>query len=269
MSVDLEDHFCDLPFSMWKNFESRVVSNTKILLDLFEKYNSNATFFTLGYIAEKHPELIEEIVSKGHEIASHSFSHLNINTTTKEEFETDLNKSIKVLSKLSNEKILGFRAPWFSITKNNLWVFKILQKNLRYDSSIYPAQFHYGFGNAIRHPYEISSEDPLMSQSGTNFFEIPMCTLKNSILGNIPVAGGIYLRFLPINFIKNGIRNLNKEGYPATCYIHPQDLDHNRPRLNGLSWHNFIGLKNSKKKFESLLKNFKFYSVRDIMEFNL
>ena len=117
MSVDLEDHFCDLPFSMWENFESRVVSNTKTLLDLFEKYNANATFFTLGYIAEKHPELIEEIISKGHEIASHSYSHLNINTTTKEEFESDLDKSLKILSKLSNEKILGFRAPWFAITK--------------------------------------------------------------------------------------------------------------------------------------------------------
>jgi len=269
MTVDLEDHFCDLPLSSWKNFESRVVSNTKILLDLFEKYDTHATFFTLGYIAEEHPELIEEIVSKGHEIASHSYSHLDIRKITKEEFEDDLKKSLDILSKLSKEKILGFRAPWFSIKKDNFWVFDILQKHFRYDSSIYPVQFHYGFGNAIRHPYEISLKNPLMSESGSNFFEIPMCTLKNPILGNIPVAGGIYLRILPIQLIKNGIKNLNKDGFPATCYIHPQDLDYNRPRLDGLSWHNFIGLKKSKEKFESLLKNFKFHSVRDIMEFNL
>ena len=96
-----------------------------------------------------------------------------------------------------------------------------------------------------------------------------MCTLKNSILGNIPVAGGIYLRFLPIQFLKNGIKSMNKNGYPATCYIHPQDLDYKRPRLVGLSWHNFIGLKQSKNKLESLLKNFKFYSIREMMEFNL
>ncbi len=269
MSVDLEDHFCDLPFSSWKNFESRVVVNTNRLLDLFEKYNTSATFFTLGYIAEVHPELIEKIVSKGHEIASHSYTHLDIRNANKTEFENDLDRSLNVLSKIANEKILGFRAPWFSITKDSLWVFEILRKKLRYDSSIYPAEFHYGFGNSIRHPYEISLDNPLVSKSGSNFFEIPMCTLKNSILGNIPVAGGIYLRFLPVQFLKNGIKNMNKKGYPATCYIHPQDLDYNRPRLDGLSWHNFVGLKQSKNKLESLLKNFKFYSVREVMEFNL
>ena len=85
MSVDLEDFFCDLPFSQWSNYEERVISNTEFILKLFDKYNVSATFFTLGYIADKHPELIEKIVSHGHEIASHSYSHLNINTTTKEE----------------------------------------------------------------------------------------------------------------------------------------------------------------------------------------
>ena len=269
MSVDLEDHFCDLPSSSWENFESRVVSNTKILLDLFEKYDTHATFFTLGYIAEKHPELIEEITLKGHEIASHGYSHLDIRKITKKEFEDDLKKSLDILYKTSKEKTYGFRAPWFSITKNNFWVFDVLKKYLKYDSSIYPVQFHYGFGNAIRHPYEISLHNPLTSEYGSKFFEVPMCTLKNPILGNLPVAGGIYLRVLPIQFIKNGIKNLNKDGFSATCYIHPQDLDYNRPRLNGLSWHNFIGLKNAKQKFESLLKNFRFYSVRDVIEFNL
>ena len=131
MSVDLEDHFCDLPISSWKNFESRVVSNTNRILDLFEKYNASATFFTLGYIAETHPELIEKIVSKGHEIASHSYAHLDIRTSNKTEFENDLNKSLSILSKISNEKILGFRAPWFSITKDNLWVFDVLKKKIK------------------------------------------------------------------------------------------------------------------------------------------
>ena len=94
MSVDLEDYFCDLPFSEWENYESRVVKNTKSILNLFEKYNVTATFFTLGYIAEKHPELIEEIISKGHEISSHGYSHLDARKINRQEFEQDFKKSL-------------------------------------------------------------------------------------------------------------------------------------------------------------------------------
>src|SRR5690349_4147645 len=108
MTVDLEDYFCDLDFSEWSNYESRVLETTQTLLDLFDKYNVTATFFTLGYIAEKFPELIEKIVRKGHEVGSHSYSHLDIRKSTKEQFEKDLVKSIRILEKTSGEKINGF-----------------------------------------------------------------------------------------------------------------------------------------------------------------
>ena len=265
MTVDLEDHFCDLPFNMWKNYESRIVSTTKTILDLFDKHKTQATFFTVGFIAEQHPELIQEVISRGHEIASHSYSHPNLKEITKENFESDLVKSIESLRKISGGKILGFRAPWFSITKNNFWVFDILKKHLKYDSSIFPIGPHYGFPNAPRYIYKMSEDDPLKEDNNGDFFELPMMTYPIPVLGNFPIAGGIYLRFLPDTLVKNGIKKFNRSGHPAICYIHPEDLDFNRPHLEGTSWHNYWGLKNAYKKLESILTTFNFSSACDVL----
>ena len=267
MSVDLEDHFCDLPFSTWENYESRVVKTTNVILKLFEKYNIEATFFTVGYVAAKHPELIEDITSHGHEIASHSYSHTDIRKMTKESFESDLRKSIEILQKLSGEKVLGFRAPWYSVDNTNVWAFDVMKKYLKYDSSVCPVKFHYGLPTAPRHIYKISNDDPFKENEEGSFVEIPMATSRLPGYGNIPTGGGIYLRFLPVYLIKRGIKKLNQLGFSAMCYIHSQDLDPHRPRLKGLAWHNFIGLNNAGKKFESLLKNFSFSSVRNVVDF--
>jgi polysaccharide deacetylase family protein (PEP-CTERM system associated) len=264
ISVDLEDHFCDLPFNTWENFESRVENSTKILLELFEQSNTKATFFTVGYIAEKHPDLIKEIKNKGHEIASHSYSHLDLRKTTKQEFESDLIKSIETLEKISGGKILGFRAPWFSLTRENIkWVFEVLQKHLKYDSSLFPVGPHYGFSKGLRHIYQVSEDNPLKEDSSSTFIEIPMNTTKYPLLGNFPTAGGIYLRFLPLSLIKSGIKKMNKAGFSTICYIHPQDLDQSRPRLPNTAWHNYWGLNNSYKKIKNLLNSFKFTSARE------
>jgi peptidoglycan-N-acetylglucosamine deacetylase len=265
MSIDLEDYFCDLPFSTWNSYESRVVKTTRIILDLLEKYGAQATFFTLGYIGEIHPQLIEEIKSKGHEIASHSYSHPDLRTMTKDSFEADLKKSLEILEKVSGEKILGFRAPYFSISRRNFWVFEVLKRYLRYDSSIFPVGPHYGFADAPRHIYRVSDEDPLKHDPNSNFIEIPMATLRCPLLGNLPIAGGFYLRILPFWLIKFGIKKLNDCGFPVMCYIHPEDLAPDRPRLPGYTWHYYYGLSGALKKFESLLKNFKFSSVRDVV----
>lgn len=265
MSVDLEDHFCDLPINEWEKYPSRVVSTTKKLLKIFDDHNVQATFFTLGYVAERHPELIEEIVKKGHEIASHSYSHFNLKKISKKSFEADFLKSIHILQKTSGDKILGFRAPWFSISNENLDIYKILSKSVKYDSSIYPVGPHYGFANASRFVYTMNVDSPLEENENGNFYEIPMATLKLPLLGNFPIAGGIYLRFLPFKFIKTGIHNINKSGFSTMCYIHPQDLDPQRPRLPNTSWHNYYGLKHSTAKIISLLKEFKFKSARDVL----
>ncbi len=268
MSVDLEDYFCDVPFSSWNNYSSRVVQTTEVLLDLFTKYNVTATFFTLGYIADQFPELIEKIVSLGHEIASHSYSHRDLRQISADVLEDELKRSTESLEKITNEKIKGFRAPFFSISKNNLEYFNIIKKYFKYDSSIFPVKTPlYGIPDASRFQYTFSSDTPLESNSDGELLEIPPATLRIPLYGNLPIAGGFYFRFLPNWLIKYGLNKLNKSGQSAMCYIHPKDLDENMPRVESYSWHYYYGLKNAKSKFESLLKNFKFCSVREQYSF--
>lgn len=265
MSIDLEDNYCDLPFVRWNDYEDRVSKTVRTILDLLERYDTNATFFTLGYIAEKHPNLVDEIKSKGHEMASHSYSHPDLRFMTKEGFEADLVRSLEILRRLTGEKVLGFRAPYFSISKQNFWVFEIMKKYLRYDSSIFPVGPHYGFADAPRHIYQMSDENPLRDDADGGLIEIPMATLRWPLVGNLPIAGGFHLRVLPFWFIKSGIKKLNDQGFVTTCYIHPEDLAPDRPRLPGYTWHYYYGLKGAAKKFESLLKNFKFTSAREVL----
>ena len=266
MSVDLEDYYCDLPFSTWEKFSSRVVESTNVILDLFEKYKVTATFFTLGYIAEKHPDLIEEIKKSGHEIASHGYSHTDLRKMTPESFELDLIRSLEILRKASGEKVEGFRAPFFSIDKNNLWTFKIMKKHLSYDSSVFPTCTPlYGIPDALRHIYKMSESDPLHENDNGDFFELPMATLKIPLIRNIPIAGGFYLRFFPFALLKLGIKQLNKSGHSAVFYIHPKDLDPAMPRIPEYAWHYYWGLEGASKKFETLLKNFKFCSAREVL----
>ena len=265
MSIDLEDYFCDLPFSEWNKFDDRVILLTKQILNLFDQYNTTATFFTLGYIGEKHPELIELIVSKGHEIASHGNHHLDVRKISQEEFELDISISQKILSKLSGEKILGFRAPFFSIDKKNLWALDIVKKYYKYDSSLFPIKTPlYGIPEGRRTPYYVSDSNPLEESIQETFLEIPPATLHFPMIGNIPVAGGFWLRFFPQFLIEQGIKQLNQKGFPAMCYLHPKDIDQHMPKISTYSWHYYWGLKNTEKKLTSLLKNFEFTSVRDI-----
>lgn len=266
MTVDLEDYFCDLNFAEWPKYESKIVKTTSTLLDLFRKYNMTATFFTLGYIAEKFPELIEMIVKDGHEIASHSYAHLDIRKLTREEFDTDLVKSLNVLEKITGEKVLGFRAPFFSVDQNTLWAIEIIRKYLKYDSSIFPTKTPlYGIPTAPRKIYKPSRNDPLKNDDTSTLLELPPATYDLPVIGNLPIAGGFHLRFLPYCIIKAGIRKINKGGNPAICYIHPKDLDREMPHLKQYKWYYYYGLNGAKTKYEKLLHDFKFESVRDVI----
>ena len=267
MSVDLEDFFCDLPFDTWSKYESRVLKNTNKILELFEKYEIKATFFTLGYIAEKFPDLIKEIDNKGHEIASHSYAHLDIRKTTKEEFENDLKKSIEILEKIIGKKVFGFRAPYFSIDKKSFWAMEILSKYFKYDSSIFPVKTPlYGIRNAPRNIYKPNLANPAIEDSKSNLIEIPMATHRIPIIGNIPIAGGFYLRFLPYFYIKHGLNKINKNGNSFIFYIHPKDLDPEMPKINEYGWHYYYNLNGATKKFKKILENFEFISVRDFLK---
>jgi peptidoglycan-N-acetylglucosamine deacetylase len=263
MSVDLEDHYADLPFSTWEKYESKIVRPTRIILELFKKYNVEATFFILGYVADRHPALVEEIKSQGHEIASHGYSHTNVKKISRESFESDLLRSLDVLRKISGEKVLGFRAPYFSINKENLWAFDVIQKYVLYDSSIFPVKLHYGLSEAPRHIYRMSDNNPLKEDPMSSFIEIPLTTLRLLGIGNVPIAGGFYVRVLPFQLLKIGIKKMNKSGFPAICYVHPGDFDTERSANSHYSRYYSMGVKGGIKKIEGLLKSFRFSTARD------
>jgi polysaccharide deacetylase family protein (PEP-CTERM system associated) len=266
MSVDLEDYYCDLPFLEWPKHESRIIKNTKLILEMFEKYDVKATFFVLGYIAEKFPDLIKKISALGHEIASHGYAHIDLRKVSKEQFEEDFFKSINILEKITGKKVEGFRAPFFSINENNYWVFEILSKNISYDSSIFPVKTQlYGIPNAPRSIYKPSLNNIVNEDIQGKLVEIPMATHRIPLIGNIPIAGGFYLRFFPYWYMKLGIKKMNKQGNPAMLYIHPKDLDPEMPRISEYSWYYYYNLKSAVKKFEKLLKDFKFSTAKDVL----
>jgi len=265
MSVDLEDHYCDLPFSRWNEYEARITKTTQKILELFKNYNIQATFFVLGYIANRHPALIEHIKSQGHEIASHGYSHTNIKKMSREDFESDLVKSLEILTKVSGEKILGFRAPYFSVNRQNIWAFDVMKKYLMYDSSVVPVKPHYGTSEAPNHMYRVSDSDPFKEDPASSFIEVPMATLRLPVIGNVPIAGGIYGRVIPAQFLNLGIKKINKNGFPAIYYIHPGDFDTERTTNSRYSWYYSVGVKGALKKVEFLLKRFRFSTVREVL----
>lgn len=267
MTVDLEDYYCDLPISEWSKFESRVEQNTYIILDLFEKYNVKATFFTLGYIGEKFPELIKEIKNKGHEIGSHSYSHIDLRKHTKENIEKDLIKSKNILEEIIGEEIQSFRAPFFSIDQKSLDVMEIITKYFKYDSSVFPTKTPlYGIPNAPRFTYKPSLKNIVENNENGKLTEIPMSIYKFPIIRNIPIAGGFYLRFLPYWLIKKGIKKINLQNNRAMIYIHPKDIDKNMPKIKDYNWYYYHNLEGGLKKFEKLLQDFKFSSIEKIFK---
>jgi peptidoglycan-N-acetylglucosamine deacetylase len=266
MTVDLEDYYCDLPFSTWYKYKSEITNPTRTLLDLFQKYNVHATFFTVGYVAERHPELIEEVKSKGHEIASHGYAHLDLRKTDKETFEADLTKSLDILKMTSGERVLGFRAPYFSINKENFWIFDVIRKYLQYDSSVFPVRAHYGLPQAPRSIYKMSDKNPLKEDTNSNFIELPLTTLQLPCIGNLPVAGGFHMRVLPFRLLKTALKRFNNSGSPAIFYIHPGDIDPTFPHDQS-PWYYYWGVNGALQKFSSILSEFRFSSAREVISF--
>jgi len=265
MTVDLEDYFCDLPFNEWSKHESRIEKTVSPILEMFERHKVLATFFVVGYIAEKFPTLIKQIHDQGHEISSHTYAHIDLRKVSKEEFKNDLLKSIENIESITNEKVLGFRAPYFSVDNSNVWVMEILKTYLKYDSSIFPVKTtQYGFPNAPKEIYHPAVNDITKNDNSQSFIEIPPLTYQIIPKLNVPIAGGFYFRFFPYFFIKKAIKNFNKLNKPAMIYIHPKDFDSEMPKIPGYAWHYYYGKKDIKEKFEKLLRDFRFSSVQEI-----
>lgn len=265
ITFDVEDwyHCLDENPDNWENYEDRIVSSVHQLLQILQDTNTKATFFVLGHVAEFHPDLILEIYRDGHEIATHGYYHRFIYRQSPEEFETDVSRSITLLRSIIGQPILGYRAPYFSITKDSLWALPILGKlGLKYDSSIFPVHNHrYGIPNASRLPHKTAN----------GLLELPLSTYPIGKI-NVPYAGGVYFRFFPYGIFHKMLYQLNKRHEPGIFYLHPWELDDRQPRsLNGkaipfaLKFRHYWRLDKTAEKLRRLLQDFQFGSVKDVI----
>ena len=267
MSIDVEDWFCvynlsrHIPFAEWDRCESRVERNTLRLLDVFRKHRVEATFFVLGWVAERFPELVQEIERQGHEVASHGHSHRLLTRMTPEEFRSDLQRSLEVLNKIARQEVLGFRAPSFSLTRQTLWAVDILKDSgIRYDSSVFPVAFHpdYGMPDAALEPYELLKD----------LTELPMGVAE--VMGRrVPCSGGGYFRLYPYALTRYLMRRCNAQGRPVIFYLHPWEIDPGQPRVMGLPWsaryRHYNNLERTEERLERLVTDFSFTSARKLL----
>lgn len=270
MSVDVEDYYQVSAFAKsvaineWEQHESRVVANTQRLLDLFEEKNIKATFFVLGWVANREPQLVKEIHRQGHEIASHGYSHQLIYNQSPDVFKSETVKSKQLLEDLVGEEVLGYRAASYSITKRNLWALDILaEAGFAYDSSIFPIRHdRYGIADAKTIPHK------LMTPSGAELIEFPLTTRRMGNL-NIPVAGGGYFRLYPYFLTRHFLKAVNKkQAEQFVFYLHPWEVDPQQPRIEA-SWFSKFRHYNNLEKCESrlshLIDDFNFTTMKTVL----
>jgi polysaccharide deacetylase family protein (PEP-CTERM system associated) len=270
LSVDVEDYYHVEAFvdcvsqSSWLEFPSRVRANTKRILKIFDEFGCRATFFVLGWVAEQEPALVREIVEAGHEVACHSYSHRRVSTLTPSEFREDLRRARAAIENAGGVRIVGYRAPTFSIGRDNLWALEILsEEGFLYDSSIFPIRHDlYGFPGAPRFP------NRLQFGSKRILYEIPMTTVR---MGGMawPAGGGGYLRLLPMSYTRWAVRQIHeKECQSFMVYVHPWELDPDQPRIAG-SWksrlRHYTGLRTMEKRLRQLLANGRFMPLIDLV----
>lgn len=266
LSVDVEDYYQVsafeqiVGFDQWEAYESRVTANTIRVLEILAEGEVKGTFFVLGWVAERFPEIVRRIHEAGHEVATHGYAHKMISDQTPQEFALDLKKSITIIEDITGDKVLGHRAASFSVVKTTLWAIDIMrEQGLRYDSSIFPIiHDRYGIPEAPRHPYQIKE----------GFWEFPMSTVK--ILGkNLPIAGGGYFRLFPYWLTKWGMERVNKEGQPVLVYVHPWEFDPGQPRIKGSMTSRFRHYTNLDKTADRLRKlccDFRFAPIREVLQ---
>ena len=269
MSVDVEEYFhasaldAVAPREDWTRLPSRVVPTTQALLELFASRDVRATFFVLGWVADRYPTLVRDIAAAGHEIASHGYWHQIVYTLAPDDFREDVRRSRATLEDLSGQAVLGYRAPSFSITRQSLWALDVLlEEGYRYDASIVPVRHdRYGIPDAPRHTYTLE-------RPGGTLVEVPPSTIR--IAGqNLAVAGGGYFRLLPYGWTRAGLARLTRrERRPAIFYLHPWEIDTDQPRLPvGLATRlrHYGNLGRTAGRLARLLDEFRFGAVADVL----
>jgi polysaccharide deacetylase family protein (PEP-CTERM system associated) len=268
MTVDVEDYFQVSAFertvtrTTWALRQSRVCENTERLLDLFAAFDIRATFFVLGWVAERFPTLVQRIVREGHEVASHGFEHRLVYSQTPREFRDDLRRARVALEQAAGSPVFGYRAPSYSIVRKSMWALDVLiEEGYAYDSSIYPIRHdRYGIPDWNR-------EVHLIERPGGRIWELPGSTLR--IAGtNFPFGGGGYFRLLPYGWTRHGIRRLNAAGQPAVFYLHPWEIDPKQPRIPAgrLSMlRHYRNLAKTEPRLKRLLRDFRFGTVSEVL----
>jgi polysaccharide deacetylase family protein (PEP-CTERM system associated) len=269
LTVDVEDYFQVSAFessvsrARWDTFESRVCSNTERLLQIFDEAGVRATFFVLGWVAERFPDLVRRICSLGHELASHGHDHRLVYAMSPQEFRNDLRRAKAALEAAAGVPILGYRAPSYSITRKSMWALDVLiSEGYVYDASIYPVRHdRYGIPDWPRHIHRVA-------RPGGGLWELPGSTVRWGG-ANLPIGGGGYFRLLPYAWTRRGIRRVNhKERQPAIFYLHPWEIDPDQPRIpsSGLSrLRHYRNLQKTEGRLRQLLTDFDFGTVQEVL----
>ncbi|MGF6272023.1 polysaccharide deacetylase family protein (PEP-CTERM system associated) [Massilia sp. UYP11] len=261
MTCDVEDYFQVSAFApyidraSWPTRECRVEANMDRILALYERHDVRATFFTLGWIAERYPAMVRRIVAAGHELASHGYGHLRASDQSRAEFDNDIRSSKALLEDIGGQAVVGYRAPSFSIGHANLWALDALHDaGYKYSSSIYPiAHDHYGMPDAPRFAFYPNGPDGLL--------EVPITTVKMAGR-NLPAGGGGYFRLLPYALSRWMMEKVNREdGEPALFYFHPWEVDPGQPRPEGLGakarFRHYVNIDRMERRLEQLARDFK------------
>ncbi len=271
LTVDVEDYFQvaafsdEIQYANWDSYQLRVETNTNRLLDLFDAYQIKATFFILGWVAERVPGLVRRIHDQGHEIACHGYSHQLIYKQDIKTFTDETRKAKQILEDISGAKVAGYRAASYSITRDSLWALDVLNNlGFVYDSSIVPVHHdYYGIPDMPRFPYNIDTPD------GNQLIEFPPSTISLPLM-NLPVGGGGYFRLFPYWFTQRALHWINNhDNMPFVFYLHPWEIDIEQPRINaGLlsRFRHYNNLSKCYERLEKLLNQFQFSTVSDVLQ---
>ena len=266
LTIDVEDYFQVSAFashisrSDWDRCECRVERNVERILALLDRHQTKATFFTLGWIAQRYPQLVRAIVDHGHELASHGYGHQRASDLSRAEFSADIGHAKTILEQISGRAVLGYRAPSFSIGTANLWALDCLESaGYRYSSSIYPIHHdHYGMPDAPRFAHRVNA----------GLIEIPPTTLR-VLNRNLPSSGGGYFRLLPYAVSRWMLRRVNAgDGQAAVFYFHPWEIDAGQPHVEGISaktrFRHYVNIDRMEARLERLLADFAWGRMDDI-----
>ncbi|MBL0297803.1 MAG: DUF3473 domain-containing protein [Betaproteobacteria bacterium] len=266
LTIDVEDYFQVSAFAPhirredWDARECRVEANVDRILALLAERDTRATFFTLGWVAERYPQLVRRIVAGGHELASHGYGHQRASELNREELWQDVSRAKQLLEDLSGRAVPGYRAPSFSIGTGNLWAFDVLARaGHRYSSSIYPIRHdHYGMPDAPRFAYRLDN----------GMLEVPVTTLR-LLSRNLPSSGGGYFRLLPYALSRWMIGRVNSQDREAAVfYFHPWELDTGQPRIPGIGaktrFRHYVNIPRMERRLGALLRDFRWGRMDDI-----